>query len=88
MPTISRFLGIKIIMQYADHNPPHFHADYNGEKVYINIQTFALMAGKMSPRALSLVLERAMLHQKELMKNREISQLWDGTLLEQIEPLA
>lgn len=88
MPTISRFLWIKIIMQYADHNPPHFHADYNGEKVSIDIQTYAILSGKMHPRALSLVLERAMLHQEELMANRNISQMWDWSLLEQIAPLA
>ncbi|SMM97622.1 putative ORF-2 [uncultured Candidatus Thioglobus sp.] len=29
MPEISRFLGIKILMFFNEHNPPHFHAQYN-----------------------------------------------------------
>ena len=30
MPEISLFYGIRITMYYDDHNPPHFHAEYNG----------------------------------------------------------
>lgn len=29
MPEISRFLGIVIKMYWDEHNPPHFHAEYN-----------------------------------------------------------
>jgi hypothetical protein len=29
MPTLSAFDGIKIMMYYRDHLPPHFHAIYN-----------------------------------------------------------
>ena len=29
MPKISRFLGIVTYMYFNDHNPPHFHAEYN-----------------------------------------------------------
>ena len=32
MPEISLFYGIRITMYYEDHNPPHFHAEYNGNK--------------------------------------------------------
>lgn len=32
MPEISRFYGIVIAMYYNDHDPPHFHARYGGEK--------------------------------------------------------
>ncbi len=28
MPELSRFLGIRIAMQYNDHAPPHFHVRY------------------------------------------------------------
>lgn len=31
MPTISVFFGIIIRMFYRDHNPPHFHAEYQGQ---------------------------------------------------------
>ena len=30
MPEISLFYGIRVTMYYDDHNPPHFHAEYNG----------------------------------------------------------
>ena len=31
MPIVSEFYGIKIMMFWDEHNPPHFHAEY-GEK--------------------------------------------------------
>jgi hypothetical protein len=31
MPTIIVFFGIIIRMFYRDHNPPHFHAEYQGQ---------------------------------------------------------
>lgn len=32
MPEISRFFSIRITMYYDEHRPPHFHAEYNGQK--------------------------------------------------------
>lgn len=37
MPEISRFFGIVIKMFFDDHNPPHFHAEYGGDLVLIDI---------------------------------------------------
>jgi hypothetical protein len=37
MPEISLFYGIRVTMYYDDHNPPHFHAEYNGNKAIIEI---------------------------------------------------
>lgn len=34
MPEISLFYGIRVTMYYEDHNPPHFHAEYNGQKAF------------------------------------------------------
>ena len=39
MPEISRFFGIIIAVFYDDHNPPHIHARYGGQKVAIEIKT-------------------------------------------------
>lgn len=36
MPEISRFLGIIIYMLYNEHNPPHFHAEYNEYKISVS----------------------------------------------------
>jgi len=39
MPEISGFFGIIIRMFYDEHNPPHLHAEYVGEKaVFDNVR--------------------------------------------------
>jgi len=58
MPEISRFYGIIVMMFYDDHNPPHFHARYDGEKIAIDINSLRILEGVFSPRALGLVMER------------------------------
>jgi hypothetical protein len=85
MPEISRFFGISIKMFWNDHNPPHFHAYYGDEVGLIDIQRLSLFAGRLSPRALGLVIEWATLHQSDLMEdwNRARNQ----QPLEKIEPL-
>ena len=69
MPEISRFFGIVVQMYYADHDPPHFHVRYAGQKALIAIETLALLRGTLSPRALGLVAEWAALHRAELMED-------------------
>ena len=59
MPEISRFYGIIIKMFFDDHNPPHFHALYGDHEILIDINTFAVFAGHLPPRALGLVIEWA-----------------------------
>lgn len=66
MPKLSEFFGISIYMYWRDHGPPHFHARYGGEKASISIEDLTLLAGRLSPRALGLVMEWAALHQDEL----------------------
>ena len=50
MPTISTFYGIRITMNYNEHNPPHFHATYQDYEISVDIQT-GLVNGQMSRRA-------------------------------------
>jgi hypothetical protein len=69
VPEISRFYGIVVQMYYADHDPPHFHVRYSGQKALIGIETLTLLRGGLAPRALALVLEWAALHQTELMED-------------------
>ncbi|NOQ30816.1 MAG: DUF4160 domain-containing protein [Helicobacteraceae bacterium] len=73
MPEISRFYGIKIAMYPDDHNPPHFHVAYSGSKAVIGINNFALLQGSLPPKALSLVVEWAVLHKEELLEDWELS---------------
>ncbi len=69
MPEISRFLGIVIYMYFNEHNPPHFHAEYNDYKASINIATLGLLEGKLPARVMSLVVEWAQEHQDDLLDN-------------------
>lgn len=66
MPEISRFYGIIIRMYFDDHLPSHFHAEYGEYEALININSLAVFAGKIPPRALGLVMEWASVHQDEL----------------------
>lgn len=66
MPEISRFYGIVIKLFHDDHNPPHFHAEYGGEQAVIDIRTLAVLAGRLPPRALGMVMEWALVRQQEL----------------------
>jgi hypothetical protein len=71
VPEISRFYGIIIKIFWDDHFPPHFHAEYGDLQAIFNIDTLALIAGKLPPRALGLVMEWAALHQAELKADWE-----------------
>jgi len=85
VPEISRFFGIVIKMYWEDHNPPHFHAFYAGEMALIDINTLSLFSGKLSPRALGLVIEWGTLHQEELLADWCRAQ--EQNPLVRIEPL-
>lgn len=69
MPEISRFFGIVVQMYYDDHSPPHFHAIYGGEEAQIGIDPIQILNGSLPSRAISLAIEWAALHQRELMEN-------------------
>jgi hypothetical protein len=68
MPTLSSFYGITIRMFFADHAPPHFHADYAGHEALVGLSPIRILQGSMPMRARSLVFEWAALHQEELLK--------------------
>lgn len=85
MPEISRFYGIVIRMYFADHDPPHFHAQYGEHEVLIDIRTNAILAGQLPKRALGLVSEWATLHQNELMADWERARVHET--LVPIDPL-
>ena len=85
MPEISRFFGIVLQMYYADHDPPHFHVRYTGQKALISIETLTVLRGQLSPRALGLVTEWATLHKEELMEDWALART--EALLKPIAPL-
>ncbi len=55
-------------MFFNEHNPPHFHAEYQGFKVSISIED-GVVEGKMPKRALKLIFEWLEIHKDELIEN-------------------
>ena len=85
MPEISEFFGIRVTMYYDDHNPPHFHADYNDQKVQVDILKGRVMHGAFPSRQLKFILAWAEIHQDELMENWELAK--NDCPLKRIPPL-
>ena len=85
MPEISLFYGIRVTMYYDDHNPPHFHVEYAGNKAIIDILNASVMRGALPNKQLKLVLTWCVLHQDELMQNWELSK--QSLPLNRINPL-
>ncbi len=71
-------------MNYNDHLPPHFHARYQDQEIIVEIET-GLVEGRMSKRALRMVLEWLDLHQSELMENWNLAR--QRRALREIQPL-
>ena len=85
MPKISEFFGIIIMMFYDDHNPPHFHVNYNEHNAIIEIETLSVLKGNLPKRALAMVLEWANLNRDALKENWE--RMENHETLEKIKPL-
>ena len=85
MPELSRFYGIVIKMYFDDHDPSDRHAEYAEDEAVISIETLAVIAGRLRPRALGLVAEWAALHQGDLRKAWQKAKNLEAT--EKIAPL-
>jgi hypothetical protein len=84
MPTLSTFYGIKITMNYNDHPPPHFYAQYQEYEVTVEIATGGI-TGQMPRRALNLIWAWLDQHEVELRENWERARR--RQLLQPIDPL-
>ena len=73
IPTISMFLGI-IIRMYnnGEHNPPHFHATYQGHNATFTFDG-ELKEGKMPKAQRKCIAAWAELHKDELIANWELT---------------
>ena len=85
MPTISMFRGIKIFMNWREHQPPHFHATYGGDEVLISIKELEVLDGNIPSKQLKMLLGWAAFHQEELMENWELAESKQELCI--IEPL-
>ena len=86
MPEISLFFGIRITINFNDHVPPHFHAQYNGNQALIDIINCRVLKGNLPKRQLKLVLAWAEIHKDELMQNWELAN--SGQPVYKIAPLS
>lgn len=84
MPIISTFFGIIIRMYFDDHDPPHFHAEYQGETAIFGLDG-SVIAGELPRTARRLVNEWAQMRQRELLQ--DWSKAKNLEPLEQIAPL-
>lgn len=86
MPTISVFFGIVIKMFYDDHNPPHFHAEYQGEMAVFDFRGNILRGNIRSRTAVRLIREWVDIRQTELENNWDRMQ--EGEEFTKIDPLS
>ena len=85
VPEVSRFFGIVVTIYYKDHPPPHFHARYGGSRAQIDMSVLSVLAGRLPPRALGLVMEWAAQHQADLMEDWNLAR--HSAALKPIDPL-
>ncbi|ASV11703.1 DUF4160 domain-containing protein [Leptospira santarosai] len=85
MPLISEFYGIKIYINYLDHNPPHIHVYYAEHSALVSIAELKILEGHLPKVAKKLVLEWMFKNRKALQKN------WDRATkreaIQKIKPL-
>ncbi len=85
MPEVSRFFGIIIRMYYDEHNPPHFHAEYSGNKAVFDFKGNVAKGDLSSKTATKLVREWIDLHVNELEEDWNLAR--ESKALKKIEPL-
>ena len=79
------FFGIIISMYHNDHAPRQFHVSYGEAEAVIAIDSLAVIASRLPPRVLALVLEWGARHRDELRVNWELAR--QGLPLRRIVPL-
>lgn len=85
MPTICYFRGIKIYINWNEHNPPHFHAKYGGQEVTVLINELEVMEGEIPSKQLKMLLGWAAFRQEQLLENWKLAE--ERQELFEIEPL-
>lgn len=88
MPTISMFYGIIIRMLFMDtqqHNLPHLHVEYQGQKAVISIPDGNLLGGDLPAKKLRMVQAWVAIHEDELMADWTLAV--NGEPVFQIDPL-
>ena len=71
MPTFYIIEGVKIVLYFGDHNPPHFHAIIAEYDALIEIKTLEVLEGELPKNKQQKILEWAEKHKAELQE------IWD-----------
>ena len=66
-------------MYHDDHNPPHFHAKYQGYEALIEIKSGKILEGQLPKKAVKIIKEWVEENQELLLKN------WERAI--ELEPL-
>jgi len=85
VPVISTFFGIVVRMFYQDHDPPHFHAEYQGQHGKFDFAGCLIVGEIRSRNAKALIRKWVLLHADDLEANWE--RMKAGERLERVEPL-
>ena len=85
MPEISRFFGIIIRMFFDEHNPPHFHVEFQGSKAVFDFNGNILKGYLSSRTATRLVREWIDLRLDDLKADWELARA--GKEVKKIAPL-
>ena len=85
MPEICRFFGIIIRMYFDEHNPPHFHAEFSGNRAVFDLLGNIIKGDLKSRTAIKLVRDWIDLHKAELEEDWDLSR--SGKPLKDITPL-
>ena len=85
MPVISMFFGITIRMHFKEHEPAHFHAEYQGQQAKFDFSGELMVGNIYSNTARRLIREWAQLHRGELDANW--TRMKAGSALDRIAPL-
>jgi hypothetical protein len=72
-------------MFFSDHEPPHFHAQYQNYTATFSIKTGKILDGKFPKKQEAVVTAWAILRKKELLENWEAA--IDGYAIKKLEPL-
>jgi len=85
MPEICRFFGIIIRIFFDEHDPPHFHAEYQGNKAVFDFNGSVLKGDLNSKTATRLVREWIDLSLDALKEDWELAKA--GKEIKKIAPL-
>lgn len=68
------FRGIKIYINWREHQLPHFHAKYSGDEVIVSIRDLEVIEGGIPNKQLKMLLGWAAFHQEELIENWNLAE--------------